>query len=67
MCVCVCVCVCVYVCVCQIGANGAPKDEPLIILQGQCMCIEYIGVFSVYNQYNCVYYCDTCYVRIIRS
>jgi hypothetical protein len=23
------------------------------------LCIEYIGVVSVYIQYNCVYYCDT--------
>jgi hypothetical protein len=25
------------------------------------VCIICIGVFSVYMQYNCVYYCDTCY------
>jgi hypothetical protein len=31
---------------------GAPK----------IVCIEYIGVFSVYIQHNYVYYCDTCYV-----
>jgi hypothetical protein len=23
------------------------------------ICIEYIGVVSVYMVYNCVYYCDT--------
>jgi hypothetical protein len=22
-----------------------------------------IGVISVYMQYDCVYYCDTCYIR----
>jgi hypothetical protein len=30
------------------------------------VCIEYIGVVSVYIVYivyNCVYYCDTCYLR----
>jgi hypothetical protein len=32
-----------------------------------CICIEYIGVVSVVSQYNCVYYCDTCYIRLRRS
>jgi hypothetical protein len=27
-----------------------------------CICIEYIGVVIVVSQYNCVYYCDTCYI-----
>jgi hypothetical protein len=27
------------------------------------VCITIIGVFSVYVQCNCVYYCDTCYMR----
>jgi hypothetical protein len=27
------------------------------------MCIICIGVVSVVNQYNCVYYCDTCYIQ----
>jgi hypothetical protein len=26
------------------------------------LVIRYIGVVSVYMQYNCVYYCDTCYI-----
>jgi hypothetical protein len=27
------------------------------------VCIMCIGVVSVVSQYNCVYYCDTCYQR----
>jgi hypothetical protein len=27
----------------------------------------YIGVVSVYKQYNCVYYCDTCYMHKLQS
>jgi hypothetical protein len=31
-------------------------EAPLYVM---IICIEYIGVVSVYIQYNCVYYCDT--------
>jgi hypothetical protein len=31
-------------------------------LRWQCVCVIVIGVVSVYMVYNCVYYCDTCYI-----
>jgi hypothetical protein len=30
-----------------------------------CIYVSYIGVVSVVSQYNCVYYCDTCYIHTI--
>jgi hypothetical protein len=53
ICVCICVCMYVYVCVC--------------VCVYVCMSygVEKIGVVSVYMVYmvyNCVYYCDTCYI-----
>jgi hypothetical protein len=37
---------------CECVGQGPGKDA------GKCMYFI-IGVFSVYMQYNCVYYCDT--------
>jgi hypothetical protein len=47
---------CVYYC-----DTYLQTGHPLHRLRGHTVsCIEYIGVVSVYNQYNYVYYCDTC-------
>jgi hypothetical protein len=35
------------------------RVDPLEVRQDLVTCIEYIGVVSVYIQYNCVYYCYT--------
>jgi hypothetical protein len=44
--------------------TGAEFKEDTSIIGVPQVCIIFIGVFSVYMQYNCVYYCDTCYVRV---
>jgi hypothetical protein len=68
--VCMYVC-CMYVCACMYvytsaGTAAAPVVSALLLSSAAhsasapllCMCIEYIGVVSMYIQYNCVYYCD---------
>jgi hypothetical protein len=58
----------------------APRVRELLLSLGQTysylyrfpmvnmhtICIEYICVVSVYMQYNCVYYCDTCYIHVTK-
>jgi hypothetical protein len=43
---------------------ATPLDPTTILPQVGVLCIYdiIIGVFSVVIQYNCVYYCDTCYM-----
>jgi glycine/serine hydroxymethyltransferase len=70
VCVCVCVCVCMCVCMCMYNEVDTLVSEfhPHAIVLGTYhnICIVCIGVVSVVSQYmvyNCVYYCDTCYIR----
>jgi hypothetical protein len=71
-CVCVsCVCVsCVRVSVseAELGFSCTPIASffSLPSLPERChvRCHRIIGVVSVYNQYNCVYYCDTCFLLL---
>jgi hypothetical protein len=71
VCVCMCVYVCVYVCMCVCMCMYNEVDtlvsefHPHAIVLGTChnICIVCIGVVSVVSQYNCVYYCVTCYIR----